>query len=142
MRRRHRDHRHPPPAGLTTRHGDGLWVVRWRSQPAPYRHPDACTGRYASRVNGTERPRIVLAACTLSGVAVDPHLDPEFAELVERTRKQLAEEGVWPRREPVPPFEPIWPPELAEILLAWARDGGYAAEVAKISAEDPDLADQ
>lgn len=75
-------------------------------------------------------------------MAAEMHLDPELAELVERTRKQLAEEGIWPRRDPVPPFEPIWPPEIAEVLMAWVREGGYAEAVARIATEDPDLADQ
>lgn len=75
-------------------------------------------------------------------MATESQLDPEFVKVVERARKELAETGVWPRKEPAPPFEPIWPPEVAEILLAWKREGGYAAEVAKISTEDPDLADQ
>lgn len=75
-------------------------------------------------------------------MAAKVQLDPELAELVERTRKELAEQGVWPRKKPLPPFEPMWPPEVAEVLIEWVREGGYAAAIAKIEAEYPDLARQ
>lgn len=76
------------------------------------------------------------------GVAGELHLDPELAEVVERGRKLLAEMGVWPSRAPARPLAPTIPPEAAKALLAWKRDGGYDEAVARIGAEDPDLADQ
>lgn len=76
------------------------------------------------------------------GVAGELHLDPELAEVVERGRKLLAEMGVWPSRAPARPLAPTIPPDAAKALLAWKRDGGYDGAVARIGAEDPDLADQ
>jgi hypothetical protein len=75
-------------------------------------------------------------------MATELHLDPELAEVVERGRTLLAEMGVWPSRAPARPQAPTIPPEAAKALLDWKRDGGYDEAVARIGAEDPDLADQ
>jgi len=45
-------------------------------------------------------------------------------------------------RGPFPPFESRIPPEAAELILEWLRDGGYDEAIAQIAAEDPDLANQ
>jgi hypothetical protein len=70
------------------------------------------------------------------------NLGPELAEAVDRGRKLLADMGVWPSRAPVRPLAPTIPPDAAKALLDWKRDGGYDDAVARIGAEDPDLADQ
>jgi hypothetical protein len=75
-------------------------------------------------------------------MATELNLDPELAEVVERGRKLLAEMGVWPSRAPARPQAPTIPPEAAKALLDWKRDGGYDEAVARIGAENPDLADQ
>lgn len=69
-------------------------------------------------------------------------LDPELAAAVERARKHMAEKGGWPRKKPLPPFESKIPPEAAEIITAWSRDGGYDEAIAEISAEDPGQANK
>lgn len=74
-------------------------------------------------------------------MATELHLDPELAEVVERARKLAAEMAEWPRRGPVPPWEPSLPPAATKVLMAWKREGGYEEAIARISAEDPDLAD-
>jgi hypothetical protein len=75
-------------------------------------------------------------------MASELHLDPELAEVVERSRKLLAEMGVWPSRAPARPLAPTIPPEAAKVLSDWKRDGSYDEAVARMGAEDPDLADQ
>ena len=75
-------------------------------------------------------------------MATELHLDPELAEVVERGRKLLAEMGVWPSRAPARPLAPTIPSEAVKALLEWKRDGGYDEAVARMGAEDSDLADQ
>jgi hypothetical protein len=68
-------------------------------------------------------------------------LDPELTAVVERARRQAEEAGEL-KRGPFPPFESNIPPEAADALVEWLRDGGYEAAVAQIALEDPDLANQ
>jgi hypothetical protein len=68
-------------------------------------------------------------------------LDPELAAVVERARRRAEETGEFPRG-PFPPFESSIPPEAAELIREWLRDGGYDEAIAQIAAEDPDLANQ
>lgn len=68
-------------------------------------------------------------------------LDPELAAVVERARRRAEEMGELPHK-PFPPFESKIPPELAEVILELLRDGTYAEAVARIAADDPELADQ
>jgi len=74
-------------------------------------------------------------------MATELHLDPELAEVVERARRRAEDMGELPRG-PFPPFESKIPPEMADVLLEWRRDGGYDEAVAAIAAEDPDLANE
>ena len=68
-------------------------------------------------------------------------LDPELAAVVERARRRTQEVGEVPRR-PSPSFESKITPEVALVILGLLRDGTYAEAVARITAEDPELADQ
>ncbi|MGH9245229.1 MAG: hypothetical protein ACRD29_13120 [Acidimicrobiales bacterium] len=68
-------------------------------------------------------------------------LEPELAAVVERARRRAEEMGELPRG-PFPRFEATIPPAVADVLLELLRDGTYAEAVARIAAEDPELADQ
>lgn len=75
-------------------------------------------------------------------MAVDPiDLDPELRRLVERARRAAEEAGELrpPGRGPI---RSSISPEAQAVIMEWLRDGGYAEAVARIAAEDPDLADQ
>ena len=74
-------------------------------------------------------------------MATELRLDPELAAVVERARRRAREMGELPRG-PFAPSESSIPPEVAEVILAWLRDGGYDEAVARIAAEDPDLANE
>ena len=74
-------------------------------------------------------------------MATTLRLDPELAAVVERARRRAEEMGELPRG-PFPPFESTIPPDVAEIILELLRDGTYADAVARVAAEDPELADQ
>jgi hypothetical protein len=69
------------------------------------------------------------------------HLDSELADVVERARRLAAKTGEWPR-EAIQPFGSTIPTEAADVMSAWLRDGGYDEAVARVAAEDPDLATQ
>lgn len=91
-------------------------------------------------MNGQARPD--LAESRLRFVAVDPiDLDPELRELIKRARRAAEEAGELrpPGRGPVPS---AISPEAQAVIMEWLRDGGYAEAVARIAAEDPDMADQ
>lgn len=75
-------------------------------------------------------------------MAVDPiDLDPELRRLVERARRAAEEAGELrpPGRGPI---RSSISAEAQAVIMEWLRDGGYAEAVARIAAEDPDLADQ
>jgi len=74
-------------------------------------------------------------------MATKHHLDPELAAVVERARRRAAAMGELPRG-PLPRFESKIPLEAADALLEWLRDGSYDDAVARIVAEDPDLANE
>ncbi len=69
------------------------------------------------------------------------HLDPELAAVVERARQRAEEMGELPRG-PFPARESQIPPEVADLMLEWLRDGGYEQAIARIASEDPDLANE
>jgi hypothetical protein len=74
-------------------------------------------------------------------MATELHLDPELAEVVERSRTRAVESGEWPRGT-LRHFESKVPPEAAEAISAWLRDGGYDEAIEQITTQDPDLANQ
>lgn len=74
-------------------------------------------------------------------MATELRLDAELAALVERARRRAEAMGELPRG-PFGEFESNIPPEAAEAILGWLRDGGYDEAVARIAAEDPDLANE
>jgi hypothetical protein len=75
-------------------------------------------------------------------MAVDPiDLDPELRELVARARRRAEEAGEL-RPPSHGPIRSSISPEAQAVIMEWLRDGGYAEAVARIAAEDPDLADQ
>jgi hypothetical protein len=74
-------------------------------------------------------------------MATELHLDPELAAVVDRARRRAEAMGELPRG-PFPPFESKIPHEAANVLLEWLRDGSYDAAVARVIAEDPDLANE
>jgi hypothetical protein len=75
-------------------------------------------------------------------VAIDPiEFDPELREVVARARRAAEDAGEL-RPPGTGPLRSSIPPEARAAVMEWLRDGGYAAAVARIAAEDPDLADQ
>jgi len=74
-------------------------------------------------------------------VATKLRLDSNLADVVERARRRAADGGEWPRGT-VQPFEPTIPHEAADVISAWLHDGGYDQAIARVIAEDPDLAIQ
>jgi hypothetical protein len=74
-------------------------------------------------------------------MATELRLDPHLAAIVESARQRAHEMGELPRG-PFPPFKSQIPPEAAEVIREWLRDGGYDAAIAQIAAEDPDLANE
>ena len=61
--------------------------------------------------------------------------------VAERARARAAEAGELRAPRPGPLTSPLSPEEQA-VVREWLDDGGYAAAVAAIAAEDPDLATQ
>lgn len=74
-------------------------------------------------------------------MATELRLDQELADVVQRGRRRAREAGELPRG-PFPHYEPPIPPEAAAAVSDWLRDGGYDEAIARIVAEDPDLANQ
>lgn len=74
-------------------------------------------------------------------MATKLRLDPDLAAVVERARRRAVEMGEWPRG-PFPSYEPKLSAEVADAIMELLRDGTYAEAVARIAAEDPELADQ
>jgi hypothetical protein len=68
-------------------------------------------------------------------------LDPELTAVVKRARRHAEDAGDL-KRGPFPPFTSNIPPVAADALVEWLRDGGYEAAVARVTREDPDLANQ
>ena len=68
-------------------------------------------------------------------------LDPKLQELVEKARAGLVEDGEWPPGRHAG-FETRMGREAQDFVVRILRDGTYAAEVANIGREDPELADQ
>lgn len=74
-------------------------------------------------------------------VATKLRLDPDLAAAVERARGLAAESGeLTPGRGE--PFETRIGPEVGEVIGELLRDGTYADAVARVVADDPELADQ
>jgi hypothetical protein len=74
-------------------------------------------------------------------MAMKLRLDPELAVIVERARRLAGEAGeLTPVGEA--PFETAISPEVGAVIGALLRDGTHAAAVARVVADDPDLADQ
>ena len=67
------------------------------------------------------------------------HLDP--ASMAVAGHARAAEAGALGAPRPGPLTSPLSPEEQA-VVREWLDDGGYAAAVAAIAAEDPDLATQ
>jgi hypothetical protein len=61
-------------------------------------------------------------------------------EVVARARRRVAETGELERSRPGRYRSPV-PPEVANAVLELLRDGTYAAAVASVVADDPDLGD-
>ncbi len=78
---------------------------------------------------------------TIVPVATALRLDPDLAAVVERARWRAVELGELPRGS-LPPYESKIATEVADVILRMLRDGTYAEAVARIAAEDPELADQ
>lgn len=74
-------------------------------------------------------------------MATKLRLDPDLAAVVERARRRAVEMGELPPG-PFLPYEPKISSEVADVILEMLRDGTYAEAVARIAAEDPELADQ
>ena len=68
-------------------------------------------------------------------------LDPALLSVVKRARSRAAEAGELRAPRPGPLISPLSPAEQ-QVVREWLDDGGYAAAVAGIAAEDPDLATQ
>jgi hypothetical protein len=77
----------------------------------------------------------------MMAVATELHLDPELAAVVKLARRRAEETGELPLR-PRPALESTIPSEVAEVISSWLRDGGYDEAIARIAAEDPDLANE
>jgi hypothetical protein len=74
-------------------------------------------------------------------MAVEPiEPGPQLREAVVRARQAAEAAGELRPPEPGPCRSPL-PPEAAEAILELLRDGTYAAAVARVVAEDPELAD-
>lgn len=81
------------------------------------------------------------SAGSLFRMAVTPSLDPELTAVVEHARRRARDGGEL--RPPRPgPHASRLSPEAREIVLAWLRDGGYDEAVARVVADDPELATQ
>jgi hypothetical protein len=80
-------------------------------------------------------------AGSLFVMAVTPSLDPELTAVVEHARRR-ARDGDELRPPRPGPYASRLPPEAREIVLAWLRDGGYDEAVARVVADDPELATQ
>lgn len=61
--------------------------------------------------------------------------------MVELGRRRAEEAGEL-RFDPRSPVESAIPPEVAEVIATWLRDGGYEQAIARIAVEEPDLAIQ
>jgi hypothetical protein len=68
-------------------------------------------------------------------------LDPDLAAVVAAARQLAEETGELPR-VPCPVPKSVFPADVADAIHTWLWDGGYDEAVARIAAEDPDLADQ
>ncbi len=74
-------------------------------------------------------------------MATRSRLDPEAQAIIERARRRAAAAGEFAR-----PRSPSAPVELSEaaraVLCSWLDDGGYAAALASVVEDDPELANQ
>jgi len=78
-------------------------------------------------------------ARTVGGVAVERvERNPELDAVVARVRRHAAETGELGRYRSGR-YRSQVPPEVADAVLELLRDGTYAAAVASIVADDPDL---
>ena len=74
-------------------------------------------------------------------MAATLRLDPDLAAAVDRARKLAEDAGeLSPSRGGS--FESRIPPEVGSAIVELLRDGTYAATVARVVADDPDLADK
>lgn len=75
-------------------------------------------------------------------VAVNPiALSQRLQSAIERARKSAESSGAFQLRGRERGRNDI-SPTLSEAIVDLLRDGSYAAAVARVAAEDPDLADQ
>ncbi len=77
---------------------------------------------------------------TLGLVATKLRLEPDLAATVERARKRAADFGELTSGQGAPSQLRI-PPEVGVVVGRLLRDGTYAQAVARVVADDPDLAD-
>jgi len=108
--------------------------------------PGNLTGRLPTHSLGRDTVRLPsdsTPAWAYSGVmAVDPiELNPELRSVVERARRAAEEAGEL-RPPAIGPLRSTIPAEAREAIMGLLRDGTYAAAVARVAAEDADLADE
>jgi hypothetical protein len=74
-------------------------------------------------------------------VSTELRLDPELAAVVDAARRRAERLGEL-SRPPARPYVSPLGPEVADAVHRWLHDGGYAAALAQVVAEDPDLANE
>lgn len=74
-------------------------------------------------------------------MASNLRLDPELAEIVAAARQRAIESGEI-GGPPPGPFVSPFPPAVRKVVADWLRSGGYDEAVARVCAEDPELATQ
>jgi len=78
---------------------------------------------------------------SLLPMAIVPKQDPELAAVVERARRRAEVSGELRTRGSGVFVSPLTP-EARAIVLEWLRDGGYDEAIARVVADDPELATQ
>jgi len=68
-------------------------------------------------------------------------LEPDLAAVVDRARTLTEDAGEVTPGQGMS-FESRVPPEVGVAIIELLRDGTYAAAVARVVADDPDLADE
>jgi hypothetical protein len=75
-------------------------------------------------------------------VATDVHLDPALASVVARARARAEAAGELRSAGSGAGFVSPLSHEARAAIGEWVRSGGYREAVARVVADDPDLADQ